>query len=239
MSIGMEAAVEALYQVFARYPLIESVAYCDHCVDPEQVADLHHTPLRRLTDKQLGPLLFNSMTTWGDQRYLNHFLPRLLELVASGDMNEWSYPSFLPYRIGGLWRSAVDDERRAIGDFVAAWWQQATSTYPGMCDPSEVLDTIAECGRSVTPYLVGWPVAAGEPAARQLADLVQDLLGSARRAGDFWREVDQWLAGSIPSDVLAAAIVATGSPDVAQELSDAYEHLACWREWRAATPDEH
>ncbi|GAB2948334.1 hypothetical protein GCM10027280_41330 [Micromonospora polyrhachis] len=238
MRSGVEAAVEALYEVFARYPLIESVAYCDHCVGPEQVVDLHRTPLRHLTDEQLGPLLSKSMTTWGDQRYLNHFLPRLLELVASGEMNQWSYPSFLPHRIGGPWRSGADDERRAIGDFAAAWWKQTTSTYPGPCEPSEVLDTIADCGQSVAPYLFGWPAVAGEPAARQLAALVQDLLGSARRASDFWREVDQWLAGPMPTDILAAAVVATGSPDVAQELSDVYEHLACWREWRAVTPDE-
>lgn len=234
----LPATVEALYQVFERYPLIESVDYCDHCVEAAQVADLHRTPLRRLTDEQLGPLLFKSTSTWGDQRYLNHFLPRLLELVASGDMDDWSYPSVLSNRIGGLWRSGADDERRAIGDFMAAWWQQVTSTYPGGCEPSELLDTIAECGQSVTPYLVGWPVAAGEPAARQLADLVRNFLGSTWRKSEFWREVDQWLAGPMPTDVLAAAVAATGNPDVAQELSDVYEHLACWREWRAVAPDK-
>jgi hypothetical protein len=226
MRNGMQAAVEALYQVFDRYPLLEAVEYCDHCVDLEQVAMLHRTPLRRLTADELGPLLFNSTTTWGDQAYLNHFMPRLLELVAAGDMNDWSYPSYLPQRLAGLWRSGTDDERRVIDDFVSAWWQQTTSTWPSVCEPRELLDTIAECGQSVKLYLFAWPVSAGEPAARQLAVLVSDLLVSSREGNGFWREVDGWLFGRMPADVLAAGVCATGEPDVARQLGDVFEQLA-------------
>ncbi|MBQ0906859.1 hypothetical protein [Micromonospora sp. U21] len=235
MRSELQAAVDDLYRVFGRYQLVESVEYCDHCVDPEQVEALHRTPLRQVTAEQLGPLLFNSTTTWGDQRYLNHFMPRLLELVAAGEMNDRSYHVFLPSRLAGLWRSGWDDERRVISDFAWAWWWETTATCPSVCEPREVLDTIAECGQNVSPYLAAWPVHVGKPAARQLAVLVSDLLVSSRQDNGFWCEVNDWLSGPMPADVLAAEVSATADPDIALQLSDAFEHLALWRQSQTAT----
>ncbi|MGN9779128.1 hypothetical protein ACTMS0_25700 [Micromonospora sp. H33] len=145
-------------------------------------------------------------------------------------MNDWSYHVFLPARLAPLWRSGADDERRVISDFAWAWWRQTISTWPSVCEPREVLDTLAECGQRVSPYLTAWPVHGGEPAARQLAVLVSDLLVSPWQDNDFWREVADWLSGQLPADVLAAEVSATADPDVARQLSDAFEQLAQWRE---------
>jgi hypothetical protein len=94
-----------------------------------------------------------------------------------------------------------------------------------------VLETIAECGQSVTPYLDAWAVAAGKPAGRQLADFVSDaLVGSGINS-----EVDEWLLGVVPSNVLAAAAHSDRDPEVAQELSDAFDHLTLHREWHATS----
>ncbi|MEU7589782.1 hypothetical protein AB0A95_26215 [Micromonospora sp. NPDC049230] len=234
MRSGLRAAVDNLYVVFGPYPLIEDVEYCTHCVDPEQVVALHRSPLRQITADQLGPLLFNSTTTWGDQRYLNHFLPRLLELVVAGDMDDWSYNVFLPGRLKDLWWSGSDDERSAIRDFAWAWWQETMSTWPSACEVGDVLDTIVGCGADVSPYLTELQGQVGEPVARQLAELVSGLLFHARQDNDFWREVDDWLAGPIPANVLVAGVSATADPDVARQLSDAYDSLALWRQTRSA-----
>ncbi|MGC4744316.1 hypothetical protein ACLQ28_01440 [Micromonospora sp. DT201] len=234
MHSELQAAVDDLYAVFGRYPLIEDVEYCDHCVDPEQVLALHRPPLRQVTAEQLGPLLFSSTTTWGDQRYLNHFLPRLLELVAAGDMDDWSYEVFLPSRLEDLWRSGSDDERSAISDFGWAWWRETISTWPSACEVGDVLNTIADCGQDVSPYLAELEGRVGEPAARQLAELVSRLVFRRRQDDQFWREVDDWLSGPAPANVLVAELSATADPDVAQQLSDAYEKLALWRQTRSA-----
>ncbi|HEX5598979.1 MAG TPA: hypothetical protein VFX61_23635 [Micromonosporaceae bacterium] len=93
-----------------------------------------------------------------------------------------------------------------------------------------MLDTIAECGQEVSPYLDAWPVHVGEPAVRQLAVLVSDLLVSSQQDNGFWCEVNEWLSSPIPADVLAAEVSATADPDVARELSDAFEHMMLWQQ---------
>src|SRR5947207_1073672 len=81
---------------------------------PDQVEALRVTPLRQLNPEQLGPFLVNAVTMWGDVTYFKHFLPRLLELVADGAMEDWSYPSFLPNRLALCWTDGTEEERDAI-----------------------------------------------------------------------------------------------------------------------------
>jgi hypothetical protein len=58
----LQQTVDELYRVFARYPLHEGVTFCEHCIDPDEVAALHEIPLREATPDQLGQLVGNNST---------------------------------------------------------------------------------------------------------------------------------------------------------------------------------
>lgn len=80
---ALQAATEALYHVFASYPLRDVIEGCTHCVDASDNALVHSKPLRELSDDDLHIFLSNNASdTWGDEVDLKHFLPRLLELVS-------------------------------------------------------------------------------------------------------------------------------------------------------------
>ncbi|MFT3713230.1 MAG: hypothetical protein QM817_36710 [Archangium sp.] len=68
--------LEALYALFARYPLRVS-AYCDHCWSFDEVLSLKQSGLhdRRFLDGVLSSLL----STLGDANDVKHLIPRLLE----------------------------------------------------------------------------------------------------------------------------------------------------------------
>lgn len=232
MQEKVDAAVEELYRAFGTVPLIDHVDYCAHCVAPEQVEVLRQTPLRRLTAAHLGPLLFNAMSTWGDLAYFQHFLPRLLELTATGAMEDWSYPSFLPSRLASCWTHGTAEQQAAIARFLAAWWSATTSSWPGQSQPGDVLETIGRSGQPVAPYLAAWAADRSEAAVRHLAAFVGDWLVSSQTADRFWTDVDRWLRSDAPLAMIAAAIDHAGDPSVADELTDGADSLSVYRSSR-------
>ncbi|GIM98167.1 hypothetical protein [Paractinoplanes toevensis] len=225
MPDDLEAAVGRLYAAFMSARLGDSVGFCDHCVDPAQVEDLRVTPLRQLTPRQLGPLLFNAINTWGDVTYFTHFLPRLLELVAAGEMENWSYSVFLPGPLAQCRESATEDQRDAIADFLRAWWTAAISREDCPCLPRDVLEVIDGCGLAVEPFLDTWSTTPGETAARQLADFVTDwALGSAG-SDRLTAAIDHWFRSDAPSILLRQR----PEPACTLEITEAIDCLALYR----------
>jgi hypothetical protein len=227
---GLSVAVETLYVVFGRYRLPDHVEFCGHCVGGQEVAELHGTPLRRVSVEQMGVFLWNTGSTWGDQVYFNHFLPRLLELVAAGQLNDSSYPVTLPRRLAEPWQRGSDEERAAVDGFARAWWQHTMSTSPSACQPGDVFDTLLACGQNPESYLDAWPVHAGEPAARQLACLVDMLLPGIDADVRFSRVVNSWLLGPFPIGFLRESLTASSEPHVARHLSKTIEDLQLCRQ---------
>lgn len=111
----MRTEIEDLYRAYAHHRLIPDVEYCDHCVLPEEVAALHAVPLRDAPAELMGSLLM-SHSTWGDRdyRYFRHFLPRMLELVAAGELTDHSFPVFLTTPLTHI-RQVADPGERATG----------------------------------------------------------------------------------------------------------------------------
>jgi hypothetical protein len=216
----LDTAVERLFEAFRSPPLAGHVEFCDHCVDPAEVEELRVTPLRDLTPDQLGPLLFNAMSTWGDAAYFMHFLPRLLELVAGGAMEDWSYPSFLPARMASCWDAGTEEQRKAIDGFLLAWWTATLSRPDQPCRARDVLEVIDGCVPSVTPFLDMWSMATGEVAVRQFADFVVDWGFSGQASDRLTAQIDGWLRGAGPAVLLDQA---------AGELGEAADSLAVYR----------
>lgn len=72
--------IERLYEVFAA-PRPAVVDYCDHCVDPVDVAPFTTVPLRALTPEHVEKFWLRSGTI-GDEGFVRYLLPRVLELIA-------------------------------------------------------------------------------------------------------------------------------------------------------------
>lgn len=189
----LEIAVERLYAAFRDAPLDENVGFCDHCVDAEQVEELRVTPLRRLSPAQLGPLLFNAINTWGDVAYFTHFLPRVLELVAAGAMEDWSYEVFLPGRLARCWEAATAEQRDTIAEFLRAWWLVAISRVDCPCAPLDVLEVIDDCGLPLEPFLETWAATPGPEAQRRLAELAAEWAWGGMASDRVTAAVDRWL----------------------------------------------
>lgn len=208
--------------MFGGVPLRSDVDYCDHCVDPSQVEALRVTPLRQLDPEQLGPLLFDAMSTWGDLEYFQHFLPRLLQLVADGAMDDWSYSTFLPHRLAACWNGGTSEQRTAISRFLQAWWAAVISDQSSPCAPRDVLEVVDGRGISTTPYLNAWSTDPSDAAVQQMADFVQDWIYGAFGSAQFGVDVDQWLR----SDVLSAIFDQASEPGSADESAESADLLA-------------
>jgi hypothetical protein len=86
-SAAIANAIEDLYRVFAGCRLDPHVEGCPHCVSDRDHARIHSRPLRSLSGDDLGRYAFKAMTTWGNERDFRHFLPRILELLVSNDLD--------------------------------------------------------------------------------------------------------------------------------------------------------
>ncbi|WP_127503809.1 hypothetical protein [Actinoplanes solisilvae] len=93
-------AVEELYVAFAPNRRGQPISYCGHCISDEEASVLQRTPLRELTAGDLERYTFKAMGTWGEEADLRHFLPRILELFATGEQNDHSVIAYLEILAG-------------------------------------------------------------------------------------------------------------------------------------------
>jgi hypothetical protein len=118
----LSESIEALYRCFSRYRL-RNVPYCGHCFFPSQERALH-APLRLLSAEALSPFVRSVFGLFGALHDFKRFLPRILELVAHG--GAWRRFSALEVcwtLRREQWQFWPADERRAIEDFLRAWFR--------------------------------------------------------------------------------------------------------------------
>ncbi|MFI6266597.1 hypothetical protein [Micromonospora sp. NPDC051006] len=224
MSTGLDRAVGQLYAAFGRHPRPTRMAHCQHCVHPDEVVALLGAPLRALAARQLCRYAGKAVTTWGDLADLRYFLPRLLELLAAGRLDDPLVPGKLLRTIGEHWRSWPTDEQQAIEAYLDAWWRRTLSDFPAPVEVTDVLAAIGATGMDLRPYLSTWADDGGQPAARHLAEHLaywqpDDPLPWARA-------VRAWHASAAPARVLEAALLVTDDPTVAKEISAGYDVAA-------------
>ncbi|MER7891524.1 hypothetical protein ABTX15_17025 [Micromonospora sp. NPDC094482] len=224
MSTGLDRAVGQLYAAFGRHPRPTRTAHCPHCVRPDEVAALLGAPLRALTAEQLCRYAGKAGTTWGDLADLRYFLPRLLELLAAGRLDDPLVPDKLLSTVGEHWRSWPTDEQQAIEAYLDAWWRRTLRDFPAPVEVAEVLAAIGATGVDLRPYLSTWAGDGGQPAARHLAEHLAYWQPDDRRP---WaRAVRAWHASGAPARVLEAALLAADDPAIAEEISAGYDVAA-------------
>src|SRR5215216_5402481 len=78
----MQAAIEELYRVFARYQFRRDMPYCHGCHTEADVRKIGSKWLRDLTVDDLRDYALSALYTWGDDSDFRHFLPRMFEISS-------------------------------------------------------------------------------------------------------------------------------------------------------------
>ena len=121
----LREAVLGAYRTFRRYKLHDKVEGCPCCVSDVAERELRDTPLADMQGETFGRYVHKAMTTWGDVRDFKHFLPRILELLATdSETLAWVDAEIA---IGKLayanWNAWPEEERAAVRTFLHAWWR--------------------------------------------------------------------------------------------------------------------
>lgn len=217
---GLNEAVRDLYEAFAsrsRRAAIEFDA-CDHCVSPQEARALARTPLQEISAEVLSTFMLDAISwTWGTPDDLWYYLPRILELVATGGLNSYDLWSLFPV-MGQHWRDWPPEQQDAVSAYLSALCQATIKGYwhPGNLSVLEVLEAAGNLGLPADSYLRMWENDLGEPAALHLAWLIRSRPSPD---AEWSREVDRWLSGPAPRSLLGQALATASTPEVATTLS--------------------
>jgi len=224
---GLNEAVRALYDAFASRSRRAEIEFdaCDHCVSPEEARALARTPLRDIDAGVLSTFILNaSSETWGTADDLWYYLPRILELVATGEFN--SYDLWSLFSVMGLrWRDWPQDQQDAVGRYVNALWQATLAGYwhPVKLSVVEVLQAAADLGLPADSYLREWETDPTEASVLHLAWLIRNR---PKPNAEWSRQVGRWLSGPAPRSLLGQALDTASTPEVAATLSAALANIS-------------
>jgi len=181
---SLNNAIEGLYDVFKGYRLRPHIEGCPCCVDENDQARVRSRPLRELTSDDLGPIAMNALTTWGEVSDLKHFLPRLLELVATDSECMFETEILIGKLHDGVWTNWSTAEQVALNAYFDAWWDDVLEAFPSrsaVVDADSCLCSMAQALGQLTPTLERWRDCESPAAVRHLAQSVEINFESLRK----------------------------------------------------------
>lgn len=170
---GRADLIASLYQTFARYTVKLPMHGCPCCVSAERHHSIHG-PLRELSAEVLSLYSAKAMTTWGGVEDYKHFIPRILELLGSGDAA--SYQGFSVWVVAGKlnyaeWSTWQPEEQALIKRCFHELWLAFLDGDTPALSAIEMIDAIRALGEDIAPWLAHWdPARLGH--AEQLAEAV-------------------------------------------------------------------
>lgn len=225
MHPDLQAAVAELYAVFARHPRAERIGYCGHCVGDAEALVLQRVPLRRLTAADLERFTFKLMSTWGDEADLRHFLPRILELFATGEQRDGHLLTKTLSNVRYYGAHWAPDELVAVEQYLVALLRRILADRTPVFRVTELLEGAAENEHTVEPYLAVWADEPGEAATMHLAWFIDDFGWTFSQDDRYHREVGAWLRTGVPASRLEAAFLATADAEASSAFGQALEQL--------------
>ena len=178
--------IEALYFAFRAYPLRDRIDSCPCCRGPASTRPLHQTPLRQLSAEVLSTYAFRALTTVGNVDDFRHFLPRIFELLYSGELAAEVDPEIvlgkLAYADWTSWPAAEQDAVRAALHLLWQRFRLSPEAKNWLC-------AIARAEPDIRPYLNAWEPAA---AAAFKADPHTECVGFWEDAESQWLQVLAW-----------------------------------------------
>lgn len=225
MTTALPAAIANLYATFAQYPLRATMEGCPCCVFAEDQAKLSAKALKVLETEDISHYAWKAMSTWGDVEDFKHFLPRLLELIATTGI---AYGSSVVLRklAYAKWDEWTPVEKEAICSFLLSWWTDLVTTKERVqSDFTDLCQLFGDAG----PLLKCWDIDFANYSFRNLVTYIQtdyyNLLGKK----SVFKELDALVINQLLSWIGAKkAILEQGfyhfeptDPQFAKEISDA------------------
>jgi hypothetical protein len=220
----LAAAVRELYHAFRNVARRAQLDFCDHCVSPEDAEALVRTPLHDISAGLLQAFVLNAVSeTWGTGDDLCYYLPRILELLANGDLDSYDI-SGLFIAMGIRRPDWPHDQQDAVSRYLNALWRATAAGYwhPFTLNVLQVLEAAADLGFPVEHYLSEWSAFRSEPAALHLAWLIRNLPGPHE---EWSRAIGRWMTGPDPALILTQALANASTPEIAANLSAALSSL--------------
>jgi hypothetical protein len=189
---------EDLYRAFAGCRLGPHVEGCPHCVTDFDHARIYSRPLRLLTAGDLARYAFKAMTTWGDEHDFRHFLPRILELMVSGDPDWWVDTEVVLGKLARAnWRTWPEREQAAVRSFLRVRWSvglsqdaaDGTERADSPFDADTWLCGVAVAGDELAPYIEAWRRRGATNTIGHVAAFLEsnpDLLTHGTLGNAFW-----------------------------------------------------
>ncbi|MHB8879476.1 MAG: hypothetical protein ACYC8T_37765 [Myxococcaceae bacterium] len=234
----MQREIATLYEVFAQYPLRPRIEGCPCCRSDADERVLHSRALRKLSSADLRDFASSSLTTRGDDLDFRHFLPRILEIIATADF-DWPDLEVVFGKLGYAgWRKWPRVEQDAIDGYFEEKWRLTLAEFPAIHDAETVLCSLNCADVDLAPFTSEWLTTRTEPSARHLAELVSRNAGQIAQGrgfrNAFWRPgpgqdlLRAWLLASGVRSKLEEATFEASSEEIRLQLSESVAILeAC------------
>jgi hypothetical protein len=193
-------ALQALYLEFAVHPFRSGMPCCiPHCMDQAELDVLGQKPLREITAEELRPFAANLLSTCGEVEDFKFALPRLFE-CSSQYLFAYPDPELM---FGHLhqaeWRSWPPGERRAVEDFLNAWWklelQRTADKHEDAWHLEECFASL--CCTGLNPH--GWLVLWRERAPLALAEFINEHIAQFWSGKSFNSWIEHQKVNVVPS----------------------------------------
>jgi hypothetical protein len=184
----LRATLEAVYREFST-PSPPRIEECPCCTGTRGVDVLLATPLRELTGQELWRYVSGAFYTVGGEYDFRYLLPRILD-IAVNDPGNANDPEIVLGKLRlAKWELWPTHQRRAIEEFVDAWFERALALDIAEFDEgwfsSEAESVLCGAARADLP-LSRWLSRLREsPAAPVLADLKARF---PDRLSGFWKD---------------------------------------------------
>jgi hypothetical protein len=235
MTPALKTAIANLYVTFSHYPFRPEIDGCPHCIFAEDQKKLAAKALNLMESEDISRYAWKAMTTWGEVEDFKHFLPRLLELIATTGIayNSGVVLRKLEYAKWNDWEQAEKDSTHS---FLLAWWTELVTEKEGFI-LYEFFDMYNVLG-GVDPLLKHWVIDFEDCSFRNLVWFIQsnyyDLLGKK----SYFKEFDPASINKLLSwiiekkDLLEQGFYhfQTTDPEFAKEISDTL-YMLDWVPW--------
>jgi len=183
----LKIAIEDLYDTFSIYPFKSTMKGCPCCVSDTDEEKIHSKQLRDLNEDDLSRYAFKAMTTWGDTDDFKHYLPRIFELLATTDfiVDTFVVLGKLKY---GKWQEWSDKEKKAITNFLWAWWTDITRNKSFF--DKEAFTEIYKLTGDIEQLLNRWRITIENNSFSNYVDLVYNYYNDLTGKKTEFREIE-------------------------------------------------
>ena len=245
LSPQLSRAIASLYKAFHPYCSRPHPDGCPCCVSDKDQKTLFSKPLHELTAKDLDRFAWKVLATWGEARDLKHFLPRVLELIATDDCAAFELEAFFGKLRVANWADWPKHEREAVDHYFQALWEACLSSADGSAWVDELLCALGRAINDLTPFLKTWENCRATNGYAHLHAFLDwnagALLKKRRLSNAFWSDAEEqmdqvirWLMSVETEDNLQIIFDMNGNTPFADDLARVIDQIGAIRHSFAA-----